>query len=271
MLVSETVRPMSRSSFPRWFRFTLVGVFFVLVGAMLLLHNGGVREALASSLAERMIGRYAPVMRQTIAAPKVRPEPPDGKYVVNGMLVEYHTIPAPVGAAESLRRFDEGFRQTGYVTRMIDVMEQPTLAAIHPQTKMLLTVRPGFDAGGAPTVRLSQQDLSKLDPKFRAELPGVPVMAGARNRVLVRWVSGSAAASLTYTVHDGVDNVRAYYANALPGHGWRPSGPSSHPPLGQFEMLFFERDGDDCAVVAGPGESAGETIVMLTLTSGGRG
>ncbi len=263
---------MPGSSVPRWFRIVLIGVFLLLCGAMLLLQNGGVRDALASSLAERMVGRYAPVMRQTVALPRGIPEPPDGSYTVNGMLVEYHTIPVPVGAAETLRRFDEGFRQTGYVTRMIDVMGKPTLAAIHPETKMLLTVRPGFDAAGEPTVRLAQQNLSKLDPKFRAEAPGLPVIPGARNRVLVRWVTGSAATSLTYTISDSPRNAAEYYAKALASRGWGPSGTAGDPPVGNFKMLFFEKDGDECTVVAGPGGGPNETVVMLTLTAaGGRG
>jgi len=255
-----------------WFRVVLVVVFLVLVSTMLLLRNGGVRDALASSIAERLIGGYAPMMRQQLSLPRGIPEPPDGSYTVNGMLVEYHTVPAPAGIPETMRRFEAGFHQTGFVTRAIDVMGKPTLAAIHPETKMLLTVRPGFDGAGRPTVRLAQQDLTKLDPKFRAELPGVPVIPGARNRMLVRWVTGASASSLTYTVDDQPQNAAAYYANALTGRGWRPAGPAGNPPTGEFTMLFFEKDGDECSMIAGPGGSANETVVMLTLTSrGGRG
>jgi len=258
------------SGLPRWFRGVLVAVFLVLIGALLLLGHCGVRQAVASALLERMVRNdYLPMVERSMTLPRRRPEPPDGAYSVNGMLVEYHTMPAPVGPAETLRRFDQAFHQSGYVTRVITVMGKTTLAAIHPKTKMLLTVRPGRDASGKPVVRLSQQDLSQISSSFRAELPGLPVMSGARNRVLVRSVTGEKATSLTYTVTDNVDGAIAYYASELAARGWHRLMPPVDPPFGKFKALFFEKDGDECYLVAGQGENAAETIVMVTLTEKG--
>ena len=256
---------MQGSRFPRWFRMVLVGVFLMLVSVMFLLQRGGVRDALASSLAERLVGQFAPVMEQTMALPRPRPEPPDGVYTINGMLVQYHTLPAPVGPAETLRRFDEGFHKAGYVTRYLMVMGKPTLAAIHPQTKMLLTARPGYDHG-KPVVRLSQQDLSELDPKFRVDVPGLPVIPGARNRVLVRSVTGPATTSLTYTVSDTPEGTAAFYDRELGVLGWERLMPPVEPPIGGLKALFFQKGGDECYLVTGPGQRPGEAIVMVTLT-----
>src|SRR5207249_10007398 len=110
--------------------------------------KGEVRDALASSLFERVVRDYVPMMEQSVALPRRAAEPANGAYTVNGMLVQYQTMPAPVGAAEAVRRFDKAFHQTGYMTRVIPVLGKPTLVAVHPQTKMLLTVRPGRDGGG---------------------------------------------------------------------------------------------------------------------------
>jgi len=259
---------MESSKFPGWFRLVLVGVFSMLVAVMMLLQRGGVREALASSLADRLVGQFAPVMEQTMALPRARPEPPDGVYTVNGMLVQYHTLPAPAGPAETLRRFDEGFHKAGYATRYLTVMGKPTLAAIHPQTKMLLTARPGYDHG-KPIVRLSQQDLSEIDPKFRVDVPGLPVISGARNRVLVRSVTGPATTSLTYTVSDAPEGAAAFYSRELAALGWERLMPPLEPPFGGLKALFFEKGSDECYLVTGPGKRPGEAIVMVTLTEKG--
>jgi len=182
--------------------------------------------------------------------------------------VQYHTLPAPAGPAETLRRFDEGFHKAGYATRYLTVMGKPTLAAIHPQTKMLLTARPGYDHG-KPVVRLSQQDLSEIDPKFRVDVPGLPVISGARNRVLVRSVTGPATTSLTYTVSDAPEGAAAFYSRELAALGWERLMPPLEPPFGGLKALFFEKGSDECYLVAGPGKRPGEAIVMVTLTEKG--
>ena len=124
---------------PIWFRAVLMGFFLLVIGVLALVKNGGVREVLASTLLDRMLRDYVPVFEQTVALPRSAPEPANGAYYVNGMFVKYRTLPAPIGAAETLRRFDEGLHKTGYVTRLITVMGRQTLVGIHPKTKMLLT------------------------------------------------------------------------------------------------------------------------------------
>src|ERR1044071_6970293 len=119
---------------PRGFGAVLGLFFLAVIGTLLLLRNGGVREALADSLFDRVIREYVPMMEQTAAPSRRQPEPPGGAYYLNGMLVQYHTMPAPVGPAETLRRLDVAFHKTGYMTRMLTVMHPPTLGAIPPPT-----------------------------------------------------------------------------------------------------------------------------------------
>jgi hypothetical protein len=261
---------MNALKLPRWFRAALVAVFLALVTGVLVVSNGGVRQAVASSLLERVVRNYVPAMEQTMSLPRRRPEPPTGAYYLNGMLVQYHTMPAPVGSAEALRRLDEAFHKTGYVTRTINVLGQPTLVAIHPQTKMLLSARPGRDGAGQPTVRLSQQDLSELDPAFQPEIPGLPLFPGARNRVLVRSASGPSATSLTFTINDSPEGAAGYYERELAARGWHRLVPPGASPFGDLKALFFERGGEESYFVAGPGAQPGETTVMITLTEQGR-
>ena len=231
---------------PIWFRAVLMGFFLLVIGVLALVKNGGVREVLASTLLDRMLRDYVPVFEQTIALPRSAPEPANGAYYVNGMFVKYRTLPAPIGAAETLRRFDEGLHKTGYV--------------------MLLTIRPGRDDSGRPNVRLSQHDLSRLDPKFRAEIPGLPVIPGARNRVLVRSAYGRQATSLMFTVRDTADSAAAYYQRELAVQGWRRLEAPSNASFAGLRTLFFQKEASECYVVAGAGGRAGESAVMIMLT-----
>ncbi len=220
---------------PVWFRAVLVGFFLSVISGLALIKSGGVREALASSLLEHVVRGYVPLFEQTMALPRRLPEPADGAYYLNGMLVEYHTMPAPVGPSETLRRFDGAFRQTGYVTRNLNVLGLTTLVAIHPKTKMLLTVRPGRDGAGRPTVRLSQQNLSKLDPKFHAEIPGFPAFPGAHRGVLVRSASGPRTTSLTFTVDDSAEGAADYFERELTARGWRALDPARRMAVQRIE------------------------------------
>jgi hypothetical protein len=255
---------------PGWFRVVLVVVFLALTTGVVLVSNDGVRQAMATPLLERMVREYLPAMEQSLALPRRRPEPADGAYYMNGMLVEYHTIPAPVGAAETMRRLDAAFHKTGYATRLLPVRGRATLVAIHPKTKMLLTARPGRDGAGAPTVRLSQQDLSKLNSSFRAEIPELPAFPGARNPVLLTSADGPRSASLTFVVNDSADGAADYYTKELAARGWHHLVPPGGSPLSAVKALFFERNGDESYFVAGPGPQVGETLVMITLTEQGR-
>jgi hypothetical protein len=255
---------------PRWFRVVLVAVFLALATGVGLVSNDGVRQAMANPSLERMVREFLPVMEQSVALPRRQPEPADGAYYMNGMLVEYHTIPAPIGPAETLRRLDAAFHKSGYATRLVPVRGHATLVAIHPQTKMLLTARPGRDRRGAPTVRLAQQDLSKLDPNFRAEIPELPAFPGASNPVLLTSADGPRSASLTFVVNDSADGAAGYYTTELAARGWQPLIPPGGLPFPAVKVLFFEKNGDESYFVAGPGPQAGETLVMITLTEHGR-
>lgn len=254
---------------PWWFKGVLAGVFLLLIGGFALVRQGGVREALASVLLDQVVKQYVPAMSQSLAMPRLEPEPPDGAYYLNGTLVQYHTMPAPVGANEALRRFDAAFHGSGYATRMLTVLGQPTLVAIHPKTKMLLTVRTGRAGNGMPTVRLAQQDLGQIDSSFRAELPGIPTMPGAKNLVLVRSAEGPQTSSLTLTIPDTQKAATEYYERELAAAGWHRLIPPAAQPFTGIETLFFEKGNDECYLVASPGASANEAIVMVMVTEKG--
>jgi len=252
---------------PFWFRAVVFALFAILLVPYFLLRNGAQREALARTLAGSVIRDLAPVLQTQAVLPGGMVEPADGAYSVNGMRVEYHTYPNRLGVKETFRRFEAAFDRVGYLHRIVPVQGATTLVAIHPETKMLLTVRPGRDPEGNPMLRLAEQNLSELDPSFRAEIEGVPEYPGAKHLMLVSSERGSLSRSLTFTTDDPAAAVARYYARAMRTSGWAPLESPRMLPQPGLEPLFFQKRQAECSVLAIPSAESGETFVMVTMTA----
>jgi hypothetical protein len=257
---------MSRGRFPFWFRAAVVLLFAVLLVPYLLLRNGGIPEAFARSLVERVTPRIKPVLEAQAALSRVpHSESLRGAYYINGMLVQYQTYRAPATAAEVVERFEAAFRKTGFVTKRMLVQGQPTLVAIHPKTLMMLTVRPGDNHRGMLTVRLSQQNLSQLQTDFRADLPGVPAYPGAVGNTLISSAEGSPSRSLTFVAQSSGATVADYYRREMASRGWaRLPGPEAGGP--DLKILFFAKEGADCSIMLMPAGEGGRTLAMISMT-----
>jgi len=256
---------MRRNPLPLWFRAALVLSFAVLLVPFLLLRDPGIADAFARSIVERMAPRIRPALETQAALSRVTdPQSFHGAYYLNGMLVQYQTYRARATAAEVIQRCERAFREAGYQTKRVLVQGQPTLVGIHPQTKMMLTVRPVGNYRGMLTVRLSQQDLAQMRDDFRAELPGFPKYPGASGNTLISSAEGPLSRNLTFVVPASSTTIADFYRSEMSSRGWSPL-----PPLGSggsdLRLLFFEKDGVDCSVMLMPIGQAGQTLAMVSI------
>lgn len=256
------------SRMPLWFRAAVAGLFVVLLVPYVLVHGGGPGAAFARSA----VGGFA--RRPRAASPDLAllaaaRRPDDGSYLLNGMPVRFHTVAVPASAADAIARFERAFREAGYVTHRTTAGGSAMLVGLHPKTSMMLSVRASVDRAGRTAVRLAEQDLSKLDPNFRAEIPGMPVYPGATRKILVEPLRGAGARSLTYTASGSPDSAARFYLAEMRARGWdRVVAPAS-PPIGDFATLFFRRDGEECSIVIMPSTESGGAIVLATVGAGG--
>jgi hypothetical protein len=256
---------MRRYSLPIWFRAAFAALFTVLFVGYLLVRGGGAPAAFARSLIERAAPRIQPVLDTDAAlARQPRAQSLAGAYILNGMRVEYRTYRVPVSAVEVVERFENAFRKTGYVTKRILVQGQPTLVALHPKTKVMLTVRLGRDARGT-TVRLAQQNLSELRSDFKAQIPEIPLFPGGEGNTLVESADGTPSRSLTFLARNDGDFVARYYDREMVSRGWtrRPSLVLASSPL---KVLFFAKEGRECSLMLIPTDALGSTIAMVSVS-----
>ncbi len=256
-----------RVRFPLWFRAAVVALFASLwIPYFLVRGGGGAPPAFARSVFERFDRRIAPVLNTQAAMPRtLRGEPTHGAYYMNGMLVQFQMARAPVSAEEVVKKFEAGFKKTGYLTRRILVQGQPTLVGLHPKTAMMLTVRPGRDATGQTIVRLAQQDLSMLRPDFRAEISGIPTYPGAEGTLLVQAAKGPPSQSLTFSLQTLPSTVADYYRREMANLGWEWQA----IPLdgaANLTVLQFRKHGAECSILLISDPHAFGTFVMLTKT-----
>ena len=222
-------------------------------------------SALARAVGIGLARPSAPVLTAERALSFRSNEPANGAYTLNGMLVRYRTYPVPAGPDEAISRFEGAFRKAGYRTKVLPVVGQRTLVGVHPETKMMLTMRPGQDRQGRPTLRLSEQDLSRLDPSFRAEIPNVPTYPGATRKMLVKWVEGGRSTALTYAITSSAESVARFYLQEMKIRGWERLVPPAQAPFSGTSVVFFQKGEQECSVVVMPDSEAGETVVLITV------
>ena len=252
---------------PRWFRVFFVVAFALLLVPFVLLKTSIGRDAIAYGIAGAFDGgRLTPLLASDAVLPGRFELPADGTYVINGMPVEYHTYPVRESAASLTRQFQRGFEAAGFEQKLIDVQGGRTLVAVHPETKMMLTVRLVRDRAGKAGVRLTQQDLSKLDAGVDTELPGVPTYPGAGQRLHISSVGGRPAQSLSYVASGSVGMVEQFYRDEMRAEGWQRLDPPVRLPEGSPLTLFFERRGLESSVLIVPQDGMSGAFVMITLT-----
>src|SRR5207249_1984189 len=140
----------------------------------------------------------SPVLNADAMLGRRTAEPAKGSYVLNGMHVKYFTMGSPRGGGKTIIQLENLMARAGYVHRIISIQGVPTLVGIHPETKVMLTARPGRDLKGSPAVRFSQQNLSELREDFPAEIPGVPIYPGASGKTLISSDDSPKSESLMY-------------------------------------------------------------------------
>jgi hypothetical protein len=250
---------------PTWFRVALLAMTTLLLAPFVLLKTGAVQDAVAYTVS-KLGKRVDPLLVADAALPGSLALPADGSYSINGMPVEYHTYAVKESADDVSRKFKLGFERAGYKFGVFDVRGTPTLVAVHPDTKMMLTVRLVRDRAGKPGMRLTQQDLSKLDPNFDARIPGMPLYPGAKQRMLISSIKGTPSQSLSYRAPGSPAMVEQFYRDEMSAGGWRrldaPTRLGGDSPV----SLFFERDGLESSLLIVPQEASSGTFVMLTLT-----
>lgn len=253
--------------FPTWFRAAVAALFTGVFIVYFLVKDGLVGASARSAfLAPTLQAAAGPLVRlQAMLARSGGGEPKGGAYSINGMRVAYDTLPAPLGARETLARFARGYQQAGFRYRLVDVEGQYTLVGVHPQTKVMLTARPGRDRAGRSIVRISQQNLAELDPHFKAVIPGVPVIDGATHPMLVRSLEGPPSESLMFAADASPEWVKDYYARELPGSGWQRLEPPLEPPSSFMTLLFFSKGSTECSVVAMPNPDSGGSLVLVNV------
>lgn len=255
-----------RRHFPVWFRVAVVLIFSALLVPYFLLRGGDASEARIASVLARA-SDLIPVLRTQAMRSRSIAEPDRGSYRLNGMLVWFQTYPISRGAGNPLGGFERAFEAAGYKYRTFTVQGHPTLVAIHPETKMMLTARFGNLRNGWSTVRLSQQNLSQLDPSFRAEVPGVPAYPDATHKMLIESTEGRKSKSLSYESRSSADWIQRYYEQEMPGRGWARLVPPVDPRQAGLSVLFFEKGGEECSVVVSTDPEGGGSIVLATLSS----
>jgi hypothetical protein len=252
--------------FPWWFRLVVVALGVFLLVPFLLLKRAGGTDGLAFALGRLVPESLRPVVALDTDVRARFEVPADGSYTINGMPVVYRTYPARESAESIVRKFRDAFEGAGYRHEIVDSGAGPLLVAVHPVTHVMLTVRLVRDRAGKPGMRLTQQDLSKLDPEFDARIPEMPTYPGADRKVLLASDDGRATRSLSYWAPGSIEMVEQYYRERMAGEGWSALEPPARLPPGAPRTLFFDRAGAEAGVVVVPQEEASGSVVVLTLT-----
>lgn len=258
---------MKRRVLPSWVHVVTAGVIGTLFLGFLIVRSGGI-EARAQSFFETIAQSASPVLNADAMLGRRTAEPAQGSYVLNGMHVKYFTMGAPQGGGKTIIQLENLMARAGYVHRIIPIQGVPTLVGIHPDTKMMLTARPGRDLRGSPAVRFSQQDLSELREDFQAEIPGVPIYPGASGKTLISSDEDSKSDSLMYTAGGTAEDIRRYYLAEMKLEGWSPIPAPAAPAGLPVGVIFFEKGGQEASVLLAEIPESAASLVLVTVGAG---
>lgn len=258
---------MKRRVLPSWVHVVTAGVIGVLFLGFLIVRSGGV-EARAQSFFDLIARSAAPILNADSMLGRRTAEPAQGSYVLNGMHVKYFTMGAPQGGGRTIIELENLMARAGYIHRIIPVQGVPTLVGIHPETRVLLTARPGRDRRGSPAVRFSQQNLSELREDFPAEIPGVPVYPGASGKMLISSDGGARSESLMYAAGGTAEDIRRYYLAEMQLAGWSPIVAPAAPSGLAAGVMFFSRGGEEASVLLAELPQTSAAMVLVTVGGG---
>ena len=258
---------MKRRGLPSWVHFVTAGVIGTLFLGFLIVRSGGV-EARAQSFFETIAQSASPVLNADTMLGRRTTLPAQGSYTLNGMHVKYFTMGAPEGGGKTIIELENLMARAGYIHRIISIQGVPTLVGIHPETKMLLTAKPGRDLRGSPAVRFSQQDLSELREDFPAEIPGVPIYPGASGRMLISSEDGAKSESLMYAAGGTAEDIRRYYLTEMGLSGWSPIAAPPAPAGIPTSVMFFSKAGQEASVVLAEIPQSAASMVLVTVGAG---
>jgi hypothetical protein len=253
-----------KRALPLWFHVVFAGAFGVLVLGFLVVRSGAI-DARAQSIFDSMAGAVSPVLNAGAMLGRHDTESAEGSYVLNGMHVRYVTYGAPRGGGRTIIELEQLMARAGYVHRILPIQGAPTLVGIHPETKVMLTARPGRDLAGNPAVRLSQQNLSELREDFDAQIPGVPVYPGATGKMLISSDHGPKSESLMYAALGAVADIRSYYVAEMRAAGWTALGAPSLSGRIDAGVTFFKKGGEEASVLLTEIPETAGTLVMVTV------
>ena len=252
---------------PLWLRVVTAGVMGTLFLGFLIVRSGGI-EARAQSFFETIAQSASPVLNADTMLGRRTTEPAKGSYVLNGMRVKYFTMGAPEGGGKTIIELENLMARAGYIHRIIPIQGVPTLVGIHPETKMMLTARPGRDLRGSPAIRFSQQNLSELREDFQAEIPGVPIYPGASGKTLISSQDGPRSESLMYAAGGTAEDIRRYYLAEMGLSGWSPIVAPPAPPGLPASVMFFSKGGQEASVVLAEIPQSAASMVLVTVGAG---
>jgi hypothetical protein len=257
----------NRRTLPLWLHFVTAGAMGALFLAFLILRIDGM-EARAQSFFEAIAQSASPVLNADAMLGRRTTAPAKGSYVLNGMHVKYFTMGAPQGGGKAIIQLENLMARAGYIHRIISIQGVPTLVGIHPETKVMLTARPGRDLKGSPAVRFSQQDLSELREDFPAEIPGVPIYPGASGKTLISSDDGPKSESLMYAAGGTAEDIRRYYLAEMRLSGWSSIAAPPAPPGLAAGVMFFSRAGQEASVLLAEIPQSAGSLVLVTVAAG---
>lgn len=251
---------------PLWFRATVAALFFGVFGVYFLVKDGLTRQAMAWAPFNEVLGSQRPMLNLQAVLAKQRQEPEGGAYRINGVRVGFRNLPAPMGPRNALVGFQSMFQRAGYKYKLTQIQGEVALVGFHPKTGMMIMVQPRRDSRGRSTVRITEHNLGDALEDFKAEIPGIPMLPDAARPMLTQALDGPRSESLMYAVRGAPDWASEFYAHELAIGGWKRMVPPIPAPPSLLSAMFFQRNGQECSVVAVGSPETQETLVLVTLT-----
>jgi hypothetical protein len=253
---------LPRVSMPLWFRATFTVLFALLLAAYFLVRGETAGGAFAGRTSPEMLAGADPRMRLDAGLAR-RGLPRRGGYRMNGMRVQFNTVPSsdPVG---QMAETEAALHKTGYRVRRATVAGEETLFGFHPETSVFVSVAMTTLPPGIPALRLTQRDLGELSADFVAELPGIPAPADAQAKTLISPIDGVGPDTLTFFTQSTPEQLRDLYARSLTARGWQQLAPPIDPS-GKLATLFFAKDDQECSIIVVADSGLLGNAVWITL------
>jgi len=235
-----------KKSMPLWFRAAFAALFALLLAAYFLVRGERSGVAYVGKTSADALAGAEPMMKLESHLPRAL-LPPRGGYRMNGMRVQFNTLPTGNVPAQ-LSEIEKGLRATGYIVRRATVASEETVFGFHPETKVFISAAATVSSG-VPAIRLTQRDMGELASGFVAELPGIPSAPDAEEKTLITSIDGDGPNTLNYFTQSSPEWIRDFYARTLSEKGWRQLVPPIDPSGPKMAMSFFAKGDRECSIL----------------------